>query len=524
MDRGWRDIRREYQRKWVSNKRRKRGKVCNPQDLYDDSDNEESDNNGSFPSNDIGESIMPISETIGYARDIKKRHRLNDVNDGTAAITMDMESNLSVILNSKNYASLCDQTNMSLDDVWKSIDEHETLSESDSDYSSDDSDEKNEKLTSAVSTWINEFQVKHNAADRILKIKRNEGGHKQLPSSTRTLLQSEKTAVHLEEKSGMQYKFFGFAQSLQKHIMKCPLNIESIVLYLNIDGLPLFRSSKTSMWPVLCATSLGQQKIIFPDALCCGTGKPTNQNFLLGTIHELKDFLHAGLHVANRIIRVNLGAVVCDAPAIAMVKAIKLCSGYWGCDHCEQKGKWSKKVCYTQVEHLQLRNDESFRHQSQAKHHKGVSPFTILPIDMITAFPMDYMHQACLGVMKRLILCWLLGEKKKTVCATNSGGWHKTHFSKKLYPTCLRSQTSSHQRHWFLESDGASPVSFIYWENCNAWRVEQAAIRQFLGSKCCHDNTCFSKSRTTIWILCPSAPALFCRAGASDLWAWINGL
>ena len=203
-------------------------------------------------------------------------------------------------------------------------------------------------------------------------------------------------------------------KSLQKSIMKCPLNIENIVLYLNADGLPLFRSSKTSMWPVLYATSLGQQKIIFPVALCCGTGKPTNLDFLLGTIHKLND-LHVGLHVANRIIRVNLGAVVCDAPAKAMVKAIKLCSGYWGCDHCEQKGKWSKKVRYTQVEHLQLRNDESFRHQSQANYHKGVSPFTILPIDMITAFPVDYMHQACLGVMKRLTLCWLRGEKKRSI-------------------------------------------------------------------------------------------------------------
>ena len=58
-----------------------------------------------------------------------------------------------------------------------------------------------------------------------------------------------------------------------------------------------------------------------------------------------------------------------------------------------------------------LRTDLDFCHQKHSEHHSGVSPLVEINFDMVTKFPLDYMHLVCLGVMRRLINLWLNGPR-----------------------------------------------------------------------------------------------------------------
>ena len=50
--------------------------------------------------------------------------------------------------------------------------------------------------------------------------------------------------------------------------------------------------------------------------------------------------------------------------------------------------------------------------ETQEGHHRGVSLFLQLHnLDIIHDFPLDYLHQVCLGVMKKLLLTWNRGPR-----------------------------------------------------------------------------------------------------------------
>ena len=127
----------------------------------------------------------------------------------------------------------------------------------------------------------------------------------------------------------------------------------------------------------------------------------------------MNELLSHGLAVEDKHYSVVLKGIICDAPAKAMVKCIKQFSGYYGCDRCNQKGVWLHKVTYQEVTTLHLRTDHEFRTQAQEEHHHAISPICRLPVDMIKVFPIDYMHQSCLGCMRRLLHILMRGPKKK---------------------------------------------------------------------------------------------------------------
>ena len=189
-------------------------------------------------------------------------------------------------------------------------------------------------------------------------------------------------------------------------------NIELIV---NVDGLPIFKSTGAQLWPIL-SHFCGYQP--FTIALFFGTSKPTNpMEFLEDFLNEYTLLVRDGLSFNDILYKVKIKAFVCDAPARQFLKCIKPHNGYHGCERCDINGKYiSHRMTYP--EKGNPRTDESFaNHSYKDTHQYELSCLVNYEINCVSQFPLDYMHLICLGVVKRLMLCWKEGSRPHRLSA-----------------------------------------------------------------------------------------------------------
>lgn len=117
----------------------------------------------------------------------------------------------------------------------------------------------------------------------------------------------------------------------------------------------------------------------------------------------------------NKVIPLELRSIICDAPARNSCLATKSYNGYFGCGKCTQEGDYiNHRMTFQNIEFTK-RTNESFRTQLQPEHHIGNSPFLDLNINMITHFPLDYLHTLCLGVVKKFVALFLFGNARSQI-------------------------------------------------------------------------------------------------------------
>ncbi|XP_050547917.1 uncharacterized protein LOC126909525, partial [Daktulosphaira vitifoliae] len=274
-----------------------------------------------------------------------------------------------------------------------------------------------ETLNTKLQKWVAKFNVSHNCTNSLLNILRSE--NLNLPKDARTLLHTptakEHTIVSVPPGSYIHIGVkFMLCKMLGVH-MKCFNSNIVIELGINVDGVPLTSSSKSSFWPILISVVNipHLSKFVLPVGIYHGKYKKPNSSFdLMNTfIIEINEIIKNGLTVGNKNFKFIIKHIVCDTPAKAFLLNVKGHNAYHGCSSCTVEGTFTNnRMAYLDM-NANLRTDEMFRSKQDEFYHKDSSPLEDLPIDISKTVVLDYMHNICLGVTKKLLTFWTKGNK-----------------------------------------------------------------------------------------------------------------
>lgn len=90
-------------------------------------------------------------------------------------------------------------------------------------------------------------------------------------------------------------------------------------LQFNIDGVPLFKSSNTQLWPILCLARTPMISDPFTVAIYKGVTKPPCGEHFKQFVDEMKELLSEGIYYDDVTYNFVIHSFVCDAPARAFI-------------------------------------------------------------------------------------------------------------------------------------------------------------------------------------------------------------
>ncbi|VEN61549.1 unnamed protein product [Callosobruchus maculatus] len=264
-------------------------------------------------------------------------------------------------------------------------------------------------LAKQLQRWAVDNKITHLALNNLLKIL--SPFHTDLCLDSRTLLNTPQQAKFRKLENG-ELIYFGFSKFLAEFVSgKFHIKDNIIEISFNIDGLPLFHSSSTCLWPILGLIKHNFVQKPFPITVFCGTSKPSPLHmFLDNFVSDLKVLLKDGFKYNNKTYSIKIHSFVCDAPARAFIKCIKTHTGYYACEKCTQCGEYFNGRVIMRSVSCPKRNDLQFQLHIDEDHHLGVSPLLDLSFGLVSCFPIDYMHAVCLGVMRKLLNTWTCGK------------------------------------------------------------------------------------------------------------------
>jgi hypothetical protein len=307
-------------------------------------------------------------------------------------------------------------------------------------------------LESTLVDFMFRNHVTHSAMHELLGIFNSfhDRNVPRLPKNPRTLLSHcrEIDTPFMEETDNFIY--LGLGRSFDylfsnPHTKTDFLKAKSIKMSFNFDGLPLTKSNNLELWPILMNTDVAKEYVHVIGAYL-EKGKPKDVREMITDcfINDLKDVISNGFSFKHQGVTLNkkveLHYIVCDLPALSLVKQIKGHAGYASCPKCTIYGERSEdRMCFIPAHHdvhareyltstavrtgatvwpknkpkalLKARTDVTFRAKEDSEHQSAHrSPFERLPIDMVETFTLDGMHCVYLNGLKRF-MSFLRAEK-----------------------------------------------------------------------------------------------------------------
>lgn len=274
-----------------------------------------------------------------------------------------------------------------------------------------------------LAKWANDVNLPHVHLNKLLNVLKDVQSLEELrklPKDARTLLHTPSSIMKRVVPPG-EYVHFGFRRAIQSVLSRTqsPTKNERNILKfgINIDGLPISKSSTKSVWPILA--SLLSSKDVVIVGVYVGDKKPNNSNqFLEDFVKEAEYLCEHGVEYDGNFFSVDIAMLVCDSPAKSFVLNCKGHSGYSSCTKCHINGENIKqRICFPGVKEFSLRTDAEIRCQVDEDFHKEESSaFCRIPhFNMVEDVVIDYMHVICLGIMKRLLNAWLTGDLKNRI-------------------------------------------------------------------------------------------------------------
>jgi hypothetical protein len=207
----------------------------------------------------------------------------------------------------------------------------------------------------------------------------------------------------------------------------------NISVTFNIDGAPVFKSSKSSIWPIqFICNELPPEDRFEPNnvmlaGLWFGDKDPKMDIFLIPFIKEALELSEngfewtkeSGVKVRSKVLVTNCSV---DSVAKPLIQGVKQFNGYYGCGYCLHPGVGvggTNQVRYVISpdfpDGYDYRSDRSLKSDAEESVRTGksingvrtISPLSVLPdFDLVFGFTIDYMHACLLGVTRMLSNLW----------------------------------------------------------------------------------------------------------------------